>query len=142
MSNRPELNLDKKKIKNMEYTFIKEIDSQKGLVFKEDIIFSKSNISIFLFAKDMFIRSITKEDLKNYEIEFLVVLSTIIADCTKNFYNYFFMENSKEYPYEFILDVNRLVGIYYATNTLAHRYKINSASLFLFLQSLKKFIDS
>lgn len=39
MSNRPELNLDKKKIKNMEYTFIKEIDSQKGLVFKEDIIF-------------------------------------------------------------------------------------------------------
>ena len=25
MSNRPELNLDKKKIKNMEYTFIKEI---------------------------------------------------------------------------------------------------------------------
>lgn len=124
----------------MEYTFIKEIDSQKGLVFKEDIIFSKSNISIFLFAKDMFIRSITKEDLKNYEIEFLVVLSTIIADCTKNFYNYFFMENSEEYPYEFILDVNRLVGIYYATNTLAHRYKINSASLFLFLQSLKNLL--
>ena len=99
-------------------------------------------LSIFLFAKDMFIRSITNEELKNAEIEFLVVLSTIISDCTKDFYNYFFMEKSEEYPYEFILDVNRLVGVYYATDTLAHRYKINSTSLFSFLQSLKKFIDS
>ena len=142
ISNRLEFTLDKKNIKKIEYIFIKEIDSQKGLVFKEDITFSKSNIAIFLFAKDMFIRSITNEELKNAEIEFLVVLSTIISDCTKDFYNYFFMEKSEEYPYEFILDVNRLVGVYYATDTLAHRYKINSTSLFSFLQSLKKFIDS